>query len=270
MNKDGTFTAAEKRPGTPFKGLPTPTVRTSEIPANAFRPSPDKIAQLPGIDLANHHCMPWSKLRAGWNALSAKRLGDDPAQSKTAIEISKLWLMCGGISEEAALGYLEMMARQAMMGDTGDILAQAICWFPHNLVTGPKEDSRVDDPGDEDFDCFCYIPGQVARCQWVDKVYETFKVTLDATHLDILKDAFTTLSSEKLTAPTAFDVRYWVLAAYPHGYNPKDGKYHEEWGGKPLWQKRSLHGGDLPYLQGTVFVASKGGDMFERRQGGRK
>jgi len=269
MNENGTFGETEKRPGTPFKGLPTPTVRTSDIPENAFRPSPDKIAQLPGIELANHHCAPWSKLRAGWNAVSAKRLGSDADLSKIAAEISKLWLMCGGIDEDTAARHVDDMGKNAMKRDTGDNLAQAICWFPHNLVTGPKEDTRVDDPGDEDFDCFCHIPAQALRCQWVEKAYDTFKVQLDAAHLGILKEAFQALSKEKLTSPTAFDVHYWVLATYPHGYNPKDGKYHQEWGGKPMWQKRSLDGAHLPYIQGTVF-SGKGGDMFEKRQAGRK
>ena len=269
MNSDGTFDAKESRPGTPFKGLPTPTVRTADIPANAYRPKSEQIAQLPGIELANHHCIPWSKLRAGWNAVSAKRLGTDAALSALAVEVSKLWMMCGGIAEDAAAGHLDAMAKNALMRDVGDNLAQAICWFPHNLVTGPKEDTRVDDPGDEDFDCFCHIPTQALRCSWLEKVYDTFRVELDTTHLRVLQQAFGTLTREKLTAPTAFDVQHWVLATYPHGYNPKDNKYDPERGGKPLWQKRVLAGGDFPYVQGTVF-RGKGGDMFEKRQGSRK
>ena len=137
---------------------------------------------------------------------------------------------CGGIAEDAAAGHLNAMANDALMRDVGDNLAQAICWFPHNLVTGPKEDTS---------------------------------------HLGVLQQAFGTLSREKLTAPAAFDVQHWVLATYPHGYNPKDGKYDPERGGKPLWQKRVLAGGDFPYVQGTVF-RGKGGDMFEKRQGSRK
>jgi hypothetical protein len=72
-----------------------------------------------------------------------------------------------------------------------------------------------------------------------------------------------------LTSPTAFDVHHWVLATYPHGFNPKDGKYLDEWGGKPLWQKRVLTAGDVSYIQGSE-VAVKGKTMFEKRQAGRK
>jgi hypothetical protein len=47
------------------------------------------------IELAHHHCIPWSTLRAGWNALSEKHPGEDSALFEIAAAVSKTGLMCG-------------------------------------------------------------------------------------------------------------------------------------------------------------------------------
>ncbi len=156
-------------------------------------------------DLTWHHNIPWSLLRDSWNIVytfcSPAVIGDlfdlyaagNPTRIRLHTLKAKLLYIREAIGPSASNGssgtYEKWMARVAdgaeshlvhlaeenqLSVDEWDALYSIVAWQSWNIVEGPKESVRTDDPGSTGFDDFRGAdPGNTVRFNLVNSLFTT-------------------------------------------------------------------------------------------------
>lgn len=173
-----------KRPSAPTAWTKT-TISQSQAQAQGLAP---KTTQMISYDLTWHHNIPWSTLRDSWNIiftfcdiaivydlfeLYARGNGTCADPHKLKMKLHELRLAIGpNASNASSATYQSWVERFGDDVNTGtsllpnastdsqldysdwDDLNSIVAWQSWNIVEGPKESVRTDDPGDQAFDDF--------------------------------------------------------------------------------------------------------------------
>ena len=155
-----------------------------------------------------HHMVPWNALRDGWSALA----------SSGRWETITPWLVLLGV-DDVATRVDEMTNNNLAMPHTQAIW-EKLCWAKWNLVEGPNNTYRTDDPGGDAVDSFGGInmtSSLRARSAAASSVYNKIGnwlptlATLTADDTKNLKKEFADLKTYKNTPIHMFDAKTWVL-----------------------------------------------------------
>lgn len=161
MNNNGTFNANDARPNFPWPVQHTNTRDNNKIWVRD-RPVPLNYE----IPMDWHHMIPWNVLRDSWSALA----------TSARWEVLEAWLGLLSVND-ADQRLAEMKAGTLGPVDAQDI-TEKLCWARWNLVEGPYNGNRTDDPGGDGFDDFAYLAMSSnvrARAQVLKSIYTTVK-----------------------------------------------------------------------------------------------
>ena len=224
MLANGTFNATDQRPAFPWTTAHTNS-RNNKRLWTVDRPVPLNYE----IPMAWHHLIPWNKLRNSWSALAASGQW----------EVLLAWLKLTDI------GAADTRIGEMQTGTLGTVNASAIetsmCWAQWNLVEGPKEDNRTDDPGGDGFDNFGGIKFSSnvrSRSQILHQIYtkvSTWQVntnTVSGADAKLLLGLFAQLKSYKNSPISLFEPKAWVIvnAGRIDGYGlTTSGGRHPTW-----------------------------------------
>jgi hypothetical protein len=224
MNTNGSFVFQENRPGFPWQQLAHTESRNNSKLWKVDRPVPLNYS----IPMDWHHMMPWNAIRDAWSAVITSARWD----------IVENWL--GLLSVDDSGTRLQEMQAGNLGGNERDELSEKLCWAKWNLVEGPNNTNRVDDPGGEGFDKFTTLKFSNSvrdRCQIVNSIYQTVrnwtvnKNDVSDSDAKALNGLFTSLRAYKGSPIAMFEPAAWVVE--------KDGKY-DGFGNPsrhPTWKK---------------------------------
>ena len=137
MNNNGTFNATDARPNFHWTDTHTNTRNNNKIwPLD--RPVPLNYE----VPMDWHHMIPWNILRNWWSALA----------TSGRWEVLEVW-MALALVEDLDTRLSEMQASNLGTVDALEITGR-MCWAKWNLVEGPNNTNRTDDPGGDAFDSF--------------------------------------------------------------------------------------------------------------------
>ena len=223
MNTNGSFVFQEERPGFPWPLAHTESRNNGKL-WKVDRPVPLNYS----IPMDWHHMMPWNAIRDSWSAVITSGRWD----------IVENWL--GLLSVDGSGTYLQEMQATNLGGNERDDLSAKLCWAKWNLVEGPNNTNRVDDPGGEGFDKFTTLKfsnNVRDRCQIVNSIYQMVrnwavdKDDVSDSEAKALNGLFTSLRAYKSSPIALFEPAAWVVE--------KDGKY-DNFGNAsrhPTWKK---------------------------------
>ena len=137
MNNDGTFNANDPRPNFPWPVQHTNT-RNNKKTWRINRPVPLNYE----IPMDWHHMIPWNVLRDSWSALATSGCWN----------VLGVWLNLLLVQNAQTL--LQDMQAQNLAPLDAQNTAECMCWAKWNLVEGPNNTNRTDDPGGDGFDIF--------------------------------------------------------------------------------------------------------------------
>lgn len=201
-----------------------------------------------------HHNIPWKTLRDSWNIIytffdnetveqvfnlyaggndklfrSLKEIKSSVGPNAKNCTSGTFQLWMERLEERGHLAHLE--TSKQMTADERDSLRTIVAWQQWNIVEGPKESVRVEDPGSDDFDDFRFIDQALYdRFQRVYVYFEALELLI--AQYGAAQNAFCDLentvaswivpfkaalekaqplSSSKLVP---FDLRYWQLVKF--------------------------------------------------------
>ena len=174
-------------------------------------------ATMVSYDLTWHHNIPWKTLRESWNVIfvffDAKTVSDYfhllAAGNPTCRDALKLGRKLVALKEGLGLNaknasgatYAKWVERlssdekyslldtfaneKKLVSDDSEALYSIVAWQSWNIVEGPKENVRVEDPGSDDFDDFRFLdPSKYERFQRLYLLYEELqRVIAQYTHV---------------------------------------------------------------------------------------
>jgi hypothetical protein len=172
MNNNGTFNATDVRPEFHWGKYPPPgtaaTVQHTNTKNNRKIWSTDRpVDILYEVPMDWHHMIPWNVLRNSWSALATSKRW----------EVLEVWIGLIAV-ENAAQRLSEMKAGNLDNGEVQDDITERICWAPWNLVEGPNNTNRTDDPGGDGFDAFSgskFSNNVRSRSQILNQIYTQVK-----------------------------------------------------------------------------------------------
>jgi len=200
---NGTITATQ-RPDFPWNIKHTNTRDNSKI-WKLDRPIPINYE----IPMDWHHIIPWKVLRDGWSALATSGRWD----------VLKEWVNLWGFDEVTIINNM----RNGVLGSPDNAnMWDKLCWAEWNIVEGPNNDLRIDDPGSDDVDTFngFRMPSNLRdRSNILQLIYTQMK-GWDKTKGNIsekeakpLLQSFKKLNSYKKSPISMFNPEIWELVA---------------------------------------------------------
>jgi hypothetical protein len=181
-----------------------------------------------------HHIIPWSVLRNGWKTLAKSKEWD----------VLAAWMALFG-SIDNANELLGRMKNSTLTGVEGDKIGAEICWPKWNLVEGPHNELREDDPGDKSMDTFTgiHVPNNLRkRCLLLMAVNTLLKSysppsteNTKQNQSKYLINAFRNMIPFRNTPITRFNPDLWVISkevTIINNPNPLKIKH-------PHWKKRT-------------------------------
>ena len=222
MNENGTFNLNEARPAFPWLVVAHTESKNNTKLWKVDRPVPLNYS----IPMDWHHMMPWNAIRDSWSALAISGRWD----------VLKIWLgLLAANDPETRLG--EMRGGNLPANERDDLSAK-LCWAKWNLVEGPNNTNRTDDPGGEGFDKFTTLKfsnNVRARCQTVHSIYEMVrnwavnKNDVSDQQAKSLVNFFTTLRSYKNSPIAMFEPTAWTIVQAGKYDNFGNASRHPTW-----------------------------------------
>lgn len=160
MNSNGTFEPNDARPDFAWPDVRHSSTKNNRRVWPLDRPVPLNYE----VPMDWHHMIPWNTLRDAWSALAASQRW----------EVIEAWLNLLSV-EDADQRLAEMKAGTLNTVDAED-LTEKLCWAKWNLVEGPTNGNRTDDPGGEGFDNFSglkFSNNVRDRSQTLNMIYST-------------------------------------------------------------------------------------------------
>ena len=222
MNTNGAFNRDEGRAGFPWPVAHTETKNNAKL-WKLDRPIPLNYS----MPMDWHHMMPWKVIRDSWSALVTSGRWD----------VLEIWL--GLLVAGNPKAQLAQMREDKLSATDRDDLSAKVCWARWNLVEGPTNTNRTDDPGGDGFDAFTtkFSNNVRDRCQMVNSIYgvvcgwDVHKNDVSDQDSKNLSNFFTALNSFKNSPIAMFEPTAWVIV--------QDGKY-DNFGNAsrhPTWKK---------------------------------
>lgn len=181
------------------------------------------------IPMAWHHIIAWRYLRDGWSALATSQQWD-------AIFA---WADCWKLDYDTG-GLVDLMQAGALGAPHNSDMFDMLCWAEFNLVEGPSETNRTDDPGSEALDPFegLKAPSNVRnRTQTLKSIFTIIKPwaankddVSDKDAKNLIQD-FKKLRTSSRSPISMFDPKLWELVA--EGRHDKYGNASRH----PTWKK---------------------------------
>lgn len=190
------------------------------------------------IRLALHHILPYSLLRNLWNQLVNHTVDTQLPEAATALR--QLLRLCDRDladvdewirrirhanvtdEEEAARAGHRRGERTRLQVHEVNMLATVATWPPWNIVEGPANEIRADDPGDEGLDLFTHgiTRAEFSRMQVIERLYHDLLAlplgNLAPEHLSLLAEILRVARREiwltespTLTHPIPFRREMW-------------------------------------------------------------
>jgi hypothetical protein len=201
ITADGTINLAA-RPASP--GGHTSTRNNMRLWRGDWRPVPLNY----DVPMDWHHIIPWNTLRDGWSALCGSGRWEVIAE----------WLNLMDVAD-GRTRISEMRNNALAMPHTQDMHTR-LCWSKWNLVEGPTNGNRTDDPGGDDVDSFSGLKtsnGLRDRSQMLSLIFHVMRnwdstlTNLTQADTRALLSYFVRLRPYKRTPIHLFDDKTWVL-----------------------------------------------------------
>jgi hypothetical protein len=223
MNADGTFGATDARPGFPW-----PVTHTSSRNNNKLWKTDRPVPLNYDIPMDWHHMMPWNAIRNSWSALV----------TSGRWEAIATWL--GLLSDDDPETRLTEMKAGNLASIPAQDLTEKLCWAKWNLVEGPNNTNRTDDPGGDGFDKFTtpkFSNNVRTRSQTLHSIYDLVrqwaadKSDVSDKDAKLLSEWFIAVRPYKSSPIAMFEPPAWTIV--------KDGKF-DNFGNAsrhPTWKK---------------------------------